>query len=124
MTPTAIPDRPASQRDVQEAIKDAVEELQLAAGGGIASAIKSAVVSGAGAATNIAVAGIAVADDIISVIQFNITTDSGTSATGNKVDDVTDRTSEATVTSAGNIQLSTTVTTGDKLLVLYLDLTP
>ena len=36
--------------------------------------------------------------------------------------DVDDLTSEASITSAGNIQLSTTNTTGDKLTVFSLDM--
>lgn len=69
------------------------------------------VVAGAAINTNIAIAGIATADTLLAVIQFDIST--GT------VVDVIDRKSEASITSAGNIQLTTTNTTGDKLLVAW-----
>jgi len=64
------------------------------------------VVSGAGAATNIAVTGIATEDTIVSVWELV----SGVPTT--------DRTSVATITSAGNIQLSA-VTTGNKLDIFW-----
>lgn len=83
--------------------------------------MKWTLVAGNTAVTNIAIAGIALVDTIAFVMQIDIAVDTGTSATGNKVQDVIDRTSEAAITSAGNIQLSTTNTTGDKLLVVWFD---
>lgn len=70
------------------------------------SRLKQTLVDGAAADTNIAVSGIAVRGEIVSVIEF----DTGVPF---------DRTAEATVTSAGNIQLGTTDTTGSKLLVTW-----
>jgi hypothetical protein len=72
--------------------------------------VHEAVASGAAHAVNISVPGIAVGDIIVSVLDF---------ASGVP----TDRTSEASVTGAGTIQLSTTDTTGDKLVVTYYHLT-
>jgi len=71
--------------------------------------IKVAVVTGATAATNIAVTGIATEDTLISVIEHN-----ATSALP------TDRTATTSITSAGNIQCSAT-TSADSLVVLWLD---
>lgn len=64
-----------------------------------------AVVDGAAVDTNIAIAGITTADTLGAVIRF--VTDTPTS---NLVD-------EAAITSDGNIQLSSTNTTGNKLIV-------
>lgn len=75
----------------------------------------SVVVAGAAKETNIAVAGVNKANDtIVSVVRFDL-------EAGGKLEGVTDLTSDASITSDGNIQLKTTVTTGDKLLVLYYD---
>lgn len=75
--------------------------------------LKSAVVDGAADAVDIAVSGIATTDTLVAVTRFEI-------STGNVVD-VSDVTGEAAITSAGNIQLDTTDTTGDRLQVLYFD---
>lgn len=84
--------------------------------------IKSTVVEGTTKETNIAVAGIKKTEDtVLSVVRFDVAADTGTSATGNKVAAVSDVTSEADITSDGNIQLDTTNTTGDSLLVLWFD---
>ena len=64
--------------------------------------------AGATAATNIAIAGIATEDTLLAVIEFV------TAGTG-----VNNRTGEASITSAGNIQLSTTNTTNNFLLVFW-----
>lgn len=69
---------------------------------------KTVPVAGAAANTNIAVAGIGLKDEITSVMEVDF---AGSA--------INDRTSEASVTSAGNIQLSTTDTTGKTLLVAY-----
>lgn len=65
---------------------------------------KTSVVSGAAAATNIALTGVAPGDTLGSVLMF----------AGGVPSDVT---SEAAITSAGNIQLSTTNSTGNTLVV-------
>lgn len=62
------------------------------------------VVAGAAATTDIAVAGITMADTLGSVLMFN----SGTPS---------DVTSEASITSDGNIQLDTTNSSGNQLVV-------
>lgn len=71
------------------------------------------VVAGAAANTNIAVSGINVEDGLVAVLAFDF---GGTA--------IVDRVSEATVTSAGNIQLSTTNTTGKVLLVNWVKVRP
>lgn len=70
--------------------------------------LKTKVVSGAAAATNIALTGIATDDTIQSVVMFAAGVPS-------------DVTAEATVASAGNIQLSTTDSTGNQLVVSFWD---
>jgi hypothetical protein len=62
------------------------------------------VVAGAAATTDIAVTGIAVGDTLGSVLMFAAGVPSDVS-------------SEASITSAGNIQLSTTDSTGNQLVV-------
>lgn len=69
------------------------------------------VVAGAAARTNIAISGLKTTDTIVSVIQLDIDT-----AT---VRDAVDLTTEASIPTTGNLQVRTTVTTGDKLLVVY-----
>jgi len=66
------------------------------------------VVAGDAAATDIPVAGIKTTDTLQSVIEFKPATPA-----------VIDRTSEASITSDGNIQLSTTDTTSSQLTVSY-----
>jgi hypothetical protein len=97
--------RGAFRRKVQEII-DVVNVLDPDSGG--PSTLKTVVVDGAAADTNIPIAGIAVADEIQSVIHY----DTGVPA---------DITAEVSITSAGNIQVDTTVTTGNKLVVTYYD---
>ena len=83
--------------------------------------VKFTVVNGTTAATNIAISGIATTDKIVSVVKLDFTLTEGTPNT--RAWDASDLTSEASVTSAGNIQLSTTDTLGEILLVLWLDIT-
>ena len=78
--------------------------------------LKVVVVAGTTAAANIAVSGIATTDKIVAVVRVDL------DATAANID-VDDLTSEASITSAGNIQLSTTNTTSDKLIVFWLDIT-
>ena len=77
--------------------------------------IKVNLVNGTTAATNIAVSGIKTTDKLVTVIGLD--PDNVTPA-----DQVQDFTSEASITSDGNIQLSTTNTTGFDLLVIWLDI--
>lgn len=74
---------------------------------------KVSVVNGAAANTNIAISGISLHDRLIEVVEYQPpTAGSGSTIVG-------DRTAEASITSAGNIQLSTTDTTGNQLLVRW-----
>lgn len=83
--------------------------------------LKFTVVNGAAANTNIAVSGIATSDKIVGVAKLDFTLTEGTPNT--RTWEASDLTSEASITSAGNIQLSTTNTTGEVLLVFWLDIT-
>lgn len=76
-----------------------------------------AVVAGAGVDTNIAIAGIALEDTILLVMRLN------RDGTAGNID-ISDVTSEASITSAGNIQLNATDTSGDSLLVFFFNKTP
>lgn len=84
-------------------LTDVLQELQ---------GLKFAVVAGAAADTNIAVAGITTSDTIRAVVRFH--------GAGTDVTDVS-LVTDAAITSAGNIQVDTTVTTGSKLLVIWSD---
>lgn len=72
---------------------------------------KFAAVNGAAAATNIAVTGITTSDHIVGALYFPIT--------GGNVTGVVDITSEVSIFSAGNIRVSTTVTTGGRIVLLW-----
>jgi hypothetical protein len=76
--------------------------------------LKMNVLVGTTATTNIAVTGIVTTDKIVSCVRVN------RDATAANID-VADITSEVSITSAGNIQLSTTNTTGDVLLLQWWD---
>ena len=76
--------------------------------------LKVAVVAGTTSATNIPITGIATNDTIVSVVLIAF-------VAGTPSLTITDVTSQASITSAGNIQLSTTNTTGDTLLVHWFD---
>lgn len=79
--------------------------------------VKRAVVAGAGANANIAVAGIATEDTLISVTEHAGPGEAGGTAA------VFDRTAQASITSAGNIQVTVaTNTSADRrLIVTYFD---
>jgi hypothetical protein len=74
------------------------------------------VVAGAGANTNIAVAGIVMADTLLSVLRH---IDSGAATTAS----VVDHTAQAAITSDGNIQVTvaTNINAGDRLVVTWFD---
>jgi len=74
--------------------------------------IGSAVVAGTTAATNITVTGIGLADKLVAVVRLD------RDATAANIN-ITSVLSEASITAANTIQLSTTNTTGDSLLVLW-----
>lgn len=71
--------------------------------------LKVSVATGAGASTNIAVAGIVTTDTLISVIEVPAATTT-----------LVDRTSTTTITSSGNIQCSAS-TSGNQVLVYWFD---
>lgn len=99
-----------------EALKAVLDELQAGAPAG-SLGLQATVVAGAAAATNIAIAGIKTTDKIVAVIRADVALDTGTSATGNKVQAI-DKPA-ATITSTGNIQVTSVDTTGDTLIVLW-----
>lgn len=115
-----ISDTGLQGRDLEQALK----ELQN---------VRYDVVAGAAADTNINVAGIAVDDTIVAVLELglDVTTDDFVTASGSPdttaaaVTDVTQtvvkRTAEAAITSAGHVQLDTTDTTGKSLLIVWND---
>lgn len=74
--------------------------------------VKTFVGAGAAANTNIAVTGIATEDQIISAWVFT---------TAAAIASVADLTSECNVTSAGNIQFTTTSTASNSVCLLYID---
>ncbi len=73
--------------------------------------IKSAIVAGASADTNIAIAGIALEDTLIAVSHISTTASVAT---------IVDALATTNITSAGNIQ-NTGDTSSDSLMVLYHD---
>ncbi|MGZ8245836.1 capsid cement protein [Methylomagnum sp.] len=86
--------------------------------------LKSAVIAG-GSAGNLTVTGLAATDELIAVTRFDVATDTGTSASGNKVQAVADLTSEFTISAANTINNTDgTDTTGDTLSVLYRQVKP
>ena len=93
---------PEIARDKGQSLANILTELQ---------GFKIAVVDGAGANTNIAIAGIALVDTIKFVVEL---------PAAYVVANILDRTSIASITSAGNIQL-TSSTSGSRLIVGYLD---
>ena len=88
---------PASQRATQEGLRSAVKELQ---------GLKQVVVAGAGANTNIAIAGIKTTDVLIGVVEVPANAA------------LVDRKAATSITGAGNIQC-TASTAGNQLLVTY-----
>jgi hypothetical protein len=81
--------------------------------------VYTAVIAG-GSAGALTVTGILTTDTLVSVVQANIVADTGDNATGNKVNDVVNLTSEFTITATNEIDNTAgTATTGDKLIVTY-----
>lgn len=103
MALTSIPNTPATQAGTQRAVTAAVRELQRQ---------RTAVLAGAAANTNIAVSGIAADDVVIEALYYVITA-------GN-VTDIRDVTAEIVV-AAGNVRVRTTVTTGGRIVLRYID---
>lgn len=128
---TPIPDAPPvykhrEMRDRLQEVIDAVNALDAPEGVDLtaledqvkaleARQVKTAVVNGAAADTNIAIAGLVKADELVSVVRLDLGAEE-------KFKGAEDLTAEAKITSDGNIQLDTTNTTGDKLLVTYVDI--
>lgn len=76
--------------------------------------LKIRVAAGAAAATDITVAGIATIDTLVQVLRLD------RDAVAANIN-LTAHGSEASITAADTIQLSTTDTTGDTLIVVYFD---
>lgn len=81
-----------------------------------AELIRSSVVNGAAASTNIAVPGVSSRDVLLGVVKLDFSLTEG--APNTRTWDVADLLSEASITSGGNIQL-TTDTTGAVLIVTW-----
>lgn len=77
--------------------------------------LREKLVAGAGIGADIAVAGIKTIDTILSVLQYD------PNGGGAGVGALADLTSEASITSDGNIQLDTTDTTGTQLIVKFFE---
>lgn len=82
--------------------------------GGRMPDLSQVVVAGAGANTNIAIAGIKTSDQIVSVLRF---LDPGVTTTAA----VVDHTAQASITSDGNLQVTVATNTNanDRLVVTY-----
>jgi predicted benzoate:H+ symporter BenE len=74
--------------------------------------LKLAIVNGANINTNIAIAGILREDTLVFVVRF---------PAAYAVANITSHLTETSITSDGNIQLTTTNTTGDRLIVGWYD---
>lgn len=86
--------------------------------------IKQAVIAGSAAGAH-TVTGLGASDELISVLRFDVESDTGTSATGNKVQALTDLTAEFTVSAANTLDnTGGTATTGDTLVVTYRQVKP
>lgn len=84
-----------------------------------ADSIVRAVIDG-GAAGNLTVTGIKTTDTLVGVLRLDVEADTGTSATGNKIQAISDLTSEFTITATNTINNAAgTNTTGDRLMVMY-----
>jgi hypothetical protein len=107
MTLNTVPSTRAGSRPSQEGVAAAVSELQR---------LKITVVAGAGANTNIAVAGIATTDTLLAVHRHIDPAATSTAA-------VVDHTAQASITSAGNVQVSVATNTnaGDRLVIYWYD---
>jgi|GEM_PF-5175650 len=84
--------------------------------------IKTLVVAGASPG-DVTVTGIAVGDELLSVVRFDVAADTGTDAAGDKVQAVSTITSEFTVGAAKINNAAGTDTSGDSLMVQWLDRT-
>lgn len=90
----------------------------------VASGIKQAVIAG-GSAGALTVTGIAATDRLVGVVRLDVAVDTGTSASGNKVQSASALTSEFTVSAANTIDNTAgTDTTGDLLLVTWETVSP
>ena len=113
-------------REILVELQNKVSELETGQGGlrtqvgGLVSAdaFKTGVVSGAAAATDIAVTGIVTADTLLGVVKLDFTLTEG--APNTRTWAAADLLSEASITSDGNVQLATTDTSDAVLLVTWL----
>lgn len=94
----------------------------VALGGAVASANPVQTVVAGDAAGDITVTGVAATDRLVSVIGYIVSADTGTEASGNKVTNVVNLTSQFTITAADTINnTGGTNTTGYVLVVTYQD---
>ena len=107
-------------REVLVELQERVAGLQTQVGAAVSpSDLRQSVVGGAAADTDIAVSGILTTHTLLGVVKLDFTLTDGTPNT--RTWDADDLLSEASVTSDGNIQLSTTDTTGAVLIVTWLN---
>jgi hypothetical protein len=87
--------------------------------------IKQAVIAGGAAGELTVTTGLGANDELISVLRFDVATDTGADATGNKVQAIDDLTDEFTISAANTIDNTDgTATTDDTLVVTYRQVKP
>ena len=100
-------------------LQDYVKDLQTQVSGMVNPGdFKTTVVSGAAADTDIAVSGIETGDLLLGVVKLDFSLADGTPNA--RTWEAADMLSEVSITSDGNIQLTTTDTSGAALLVTWL----
>ena len=106
-------------REILVELQDRVRDLQAQVSGMVSPGdFNTTVVSGAATDTDIAVSGIETGDALVGVLKLDFTLTEG--APNTKTWDAADLVDEASITSDGNIQLSTTDTGGAVLIVTFL----
>ena len=99
-------------------LQDRVVDLQAQVSGNVSPGAFNQTVVAAAADTAIGVSGITTGETLMGVVKLDLTLTEG--APNARTWDAADLPSEASLTSDGNIQLSTTDTTGAVLLVTWL----
>ena len=106
-------------REILVELQDRVVDLQAQVSGMVSPGdFNTTVVSGAATDTDIAVSGIETGDALVGVLKLDFTLTEG--APNTRTWDAADLVDEASITSDGNIQLSTTDTGGAVLIVTFL----
>ena len=106
-------------REILVELQDRVRDLQAQVSGMVSPGdFNTTVVSGAATDTDIAVSGIETGDALVGVLKLDFTLTEG--APNTRTWDAADLVDEASITSDGNIQLSTTDTGGAVLIVTFL----